>query len=280
MKLLRVGPLGKEKVCALDNQSKIRDLSSYVNDLDPDTLTLSNLSSWAKIDLEKLPEINNNLRVGSCVNKPSNILCIGLNYSLHAKQTGSKLPKYPIVFNKSPDCLQGPYDPIKKSKTQEKLDYEVELALVIGKEAKNVSEASALDYVFGYFILNDISDRHAQKEIGNGHWTLGKSWCAPAGAILVTKDHIKEVNNLNLSLSVNGKVRQKGNTKNMIFNVNYLIHHISKYMVLKPGTIISTGTPAGTGMEQKPPKFLQVGDKLELTIDNLGKQNYEIIEDK
>ena len=278
MKLLRVGQHGQEKVAAMDSENKIRDLSSHIDDLNPDTINFKTLEKLQKIKIETLPEIPNNTRIGPCVNRPSNILCIGLNYSLHAEQTGSKLPDNPIVFNKSPDCLQGPNDPIKKNSSQEKLDYEVELALVIGKEAKNVSEDKALDYVFGYFILNDISDRHVQKVIGNGHWTLGKSWCAPAGGLLVTKNHIKDINNINLSLSVNGELRQNGNTKNMIFKVNFLIAHISKYLTLKPGTIISTGTPAGTGMEQKPQKFLQVGDQLHLKVDNLGEQKYEIVE--
>ena len=179
----------------------MRDLSSHIEDLNPETINFDNLKKLKQIKLEELPEVKKDIRIGSCINRPSNILCIGLNYSLHAEQTGSKLPDYPIVFNKSPDCLQGPFDPIKKNKTQEKLDYEVELAVVIGKEASNVSEDNALDYVFGYFILNDISDRHVQKVIGNGHWTLGKSWCAPAGGILATKEHIKDVNNINLSLS-------------------------------------------------------------------------------
>ena len=278
MKLLRVGQLGQEKVAVMDSNNKIRDLSSHIDDLNPDTINFNALEKLKKIKLETLPEISSNIRIGSCINRPSNILCIGLNYSLHAEQTGSKLPDNPIVFNKSPDCLQGPNDPIKKSKSQEKLDYEVELAVVIGKEANNIDEDKALDYVFGYFILNDISDRHVQKVIGNGHWTLGKSWCAPAGSLLVTKDHIEDINNINLSLSVNGELRQNGNTKNMIFKVSYLIAHISKYLTLKPGTIISTGTPAGTGMEQTPQKFLQVGDKLHLKVDQLGEQKYEIME--
>jgi len=279
MKLLRVGQHGQEKVAAMDSENKIRDLSSHIDDLNPDTINFKTLEKLQKIKIETLPEIPNNTRIGPCVNRPSNILCIGLNYSLHAEQTGSKLPDNPIVFNKSPDCLQGPNDPVKKNKSQEKLDYEVELALVIGREAKNVSEDKALDYVFGYFILNDISDRHVQKIIGNGHWTLGKSWCAPAGGLLVTKEHIKDINDINLTLSVNGKVRQNGNTKNMIFKVSFLIAHISKYLTLKPGTVISTGTPAGTGMEQKPQKFLQVGDELHLKVDHLGEQNYKIIGD-
>ena len=280
MKLLRVGQHGQEKVAAMDSENKIRDLSSHIDDLNPDTINFKTLEKLQKIKIETLPEIPNNTRIGPCVNRPSNILCIGLNYSLHAEQTGSKLPDNPIVFNKSPDCLQGPNDPIKKNSSQKKLDYEVELALVIGKEAKNVSEDKALDYVFGYFILNDISDRHVQKVIGNGHWTLGKSWSAPAGGLLVTKEHIEDINNINLSLSVNGELRQNGNTKNMIFKVSFLIAHISKYLTLKPGTIISTGTPAGTGMEQKPQKFLQVGDELHLKIDHLGEQSYKIIGDQ
>ena len=279
MKLLRVGQHGQEKVAAMDSENKIRDLSSHIDDLNPDTINFKTLEKLQKIKIETLPEIPNNTRIGPCVNRPSNILCIGLNYSLHAEQTGSKLPDNPIVFNKSPDCLQGPNDPIKKNSSQKKLDYEVELALVIGKEAKNVSEDKALDYVFGYFILNDISDRHVQKIIGSGHWTLGKSWCAPAGGLLVTKEHIKNINDINLTLRVNGKVRQNGNTKNMIFKVSYLIAHISKYLTLKPGTVISTGTPAGTGMEQKPQKFLQVGDELHLKVDHLGEQSYKIIGD-
>ena len=280
MKLLRVGQHGQEKVAAMDSENKIRDLSSHIDDLNPDTINFKTLEKLQKIKIETLPEIPNNTRIGPCVNRPSNILCIGLNYSLHAEQTGSKLPDNPIVFNKSPDCLQGPNDPIKKNSSQEKLDYEVELALVIGKEAKNVSEDKALDYVFGYFILNDISDRHVQKVVGNGHWTLGKSWSAPAGGLLVTKEHIEDINNINLSLSVNGEPRQNGNTKNMIFRVSFLIAHISKYLTLKPGTVISTGTPAGTGMEQKPQKFLQIGDELHLKVDHLGEQSYKIIGDQ
>ena len=280
MKLLRVGQHGQEKVAAMDSENKIRDLSSHIDDLNPDTINFKTLEKLQKIKIETLPEIPNNTRIGPCVNRPSNILCIGLNYSLHAEQTGSKLPDNPIVFNKSPDCLQGPNDPIKKNSSQEKLDYEVELALVIGKEAKNVSEDKALDYVFGYFILNDISDRHVQKVIGNGHWTLGTSWSAPAGGLLVTKEHFEDINNINLSLSVNGEPRQNGNTKNMSFRVSFLIAHISKYLTLKPGTVISTGTPAGTGMEQKPQKFLQIGDELHLKIDYLGEQSYKIIGDQ
>ena len=280
MKLLRVGQSGQEKVAAIDSEFKIRDLSSYIDDLNPDTINFKTLEKLQKIKIETLPEISKNTRVGPCINRPSNILCIGLNYSLHAEQTGSKLPDNPIVFNKSPDCLQGPNDPIKKNKSQDKLDYEVELAVVIGKEAKNIAEDQALDYVFGYFILNDISDRHVQKVIGNGHWTLGKSWCAPAGSLLVTKEHIEDINNINLELSVNGELRQSGNTKNMIFKVSFLIAHISKFLTLKPGTVISTGTPAGTGMEQRPQKFLQIGDKLDLKVDQLGEQSYKIIGDE
>lgn len=279
MKFLRVGEQGLEKPAVLDKNNIIRDLSGYINDFDPQTINFENLKKIRNINLESLPKINSDIRIGSCVNKPSNIICIGLNYALHASQTNSKLPKYPIVFNKSPDCLQGPNDPIRKKVYQEKLDYEVEVALCIGKRAKNISEKDAQNYVFGYFILNDISERHAQKVIGNGHWFLGKSSAAPAGGILVTTDEIKDINNLNLSLSVNGEERQRGNTKDMIFGFNFLVSHISKYVELFPGTIISTGTPSGTGMEQNPPKFLKIGDKISLKVDFLGQQNQTVISD-
>ena len=206
------------------------------------------------------------------------------NYIEHAQEIGGDVADYPRFFL-MPDSCHVECNPdgsniIRLGHPSDHIDYEVELAVVIGKEAKNIAEDQALDYVFGYFILNDISDRHVQKVIGNGNWTLGKSWCAPAGGLLVTKEHIKDINNINLTLKVNGELRQNGNTKNMIFNVSFLISHISKYLTLKPGTIISTGTPAGTGMEQKPQKFLQVGDELHLKVDHLGEQSYKIVGDE
>lgn len=188
------------------------------------------------------------------------------------------MPTEPILFNKSSGCIQGPNDPILKPIAANKMDYEVEVAMVIGKEGKNISENNAQEYVFGYCIVNDISERSWQKERG-GQWIKGKSIAGPTGPYLVTKDEIVDINNLNLSLDVNGERRQTGNTERMIFNFNFLISHISHFMTLYPGTIITTGTPAGTAMEMDMPKFLQVGDKLNLKVDHLGEQNHIVVEE-
>ena len=277
MKLLRVGEKGKEIVVALDKNQKLRDLSSIVNDLDPETLNFQVLQNLKNIELKKLKEINPNIRIGSCISKPIDFLAIGLNYKAHAEGTKSKLPTEPILFNKSSGCIQGPDDPIVKPKYAKKLDYEVEVAIVIGREGKYIPENKAQEYVFGYCIVNDISERSWQKERG-GQWIKGKSVAGPTGPYLVTKDEIADINNINLSLDVNGERRQTGNTKRMIFNFDFLISHISQFMTLYPGTIITTGTPAGTAMEMTEPKFLQNADKLKLKVDYLGEQNQIIIE--
>ena len=277
MKLLRVGSYGQEKVAALDSGNKIRDLSSHIQDLNPATLNVSNIKKLSQIDLSKLKEIDVNTRIGSCISSPVDFLAIGLNYKAHAEGTNSKLPTEPILFNKSSGCIQGPNDLIIKPKAANKMDYEVEVAMVIGKVGKNISEKNAQDYVFGYCIVNDISERSWQKERG-GQWIKGKSIAGPCGPYLVTKDEINDINNLNLSLDVNGERRQSGNTKRMIFNFDFLISHISQFMTLYPGTIITTGTPAGTAMEMDTPKFLQIGDKLSLKVDQLGQQNHVVSE--
>ena len=277
MKLLRVGNPNQEIVVALDKNNKLRDLSNQINDLNPKTLNENTLKKLKQIDLSKLKEIDSNKRIGSCISNPVDFLAIGLNYKAHAEGTNSKLPSEPILFNKSSGCIQGPNDPIIKPKTANKMDYEVEVALVIGKEGKNIPEDKAQDHVFGYCIVNDISERSWQKERG-GQWVKGKSIAGPCGPFLVTKDEIKNINNINLSLDVNGERRQTGNTERMIFNFNFLISHISQFMTLYPGTIITTGTPAGTAMEMIEPKFLQNGDKLNLKVDFLGEQNQLIIE--
>ena len=204
-------------------------------------------------------------------------MAIGLNYKAHAEGTNSKLPNEPILFNKSSGCIQGPNDSIIKPKAANKMDYEVEVALVIGKQGNNIPKDKAQDHVFGYCIVNDISERSWQKERG-GQWVKGKSIAGPCGPYLVTKDEIKDINNINLSLDVNGERRQTGNTKRMIFSFDFLISHISQFMTLYPGTIITTGTPAGTAMEMSDPRFLQNGDKLSLKVDFLGEQNQLIIE--
>jgi len=277
MKLLRIGEPNKEIVAALDNNKKLRDLSCYIKDLNPKTLNENTLKKLQEIDLSKLKEIDNNQRIGSCISNPVDFLAIGLNYKAHAEGTNSKLPTEPILFNKSSGCIQGPNDSIIKPKAANKMDYEVEVALVIGKKGNNIPEEKAQDHVFGYCIVNDISERSWQKERG-GQWIKGKSIAGPCGPYLVTKDEIKDINNINLSLNVNGERRQTGNTKRMIFSFDFLISHISQFMTLYPGTIITTGTPAGTAMEMSEPKFLQNGDKLSLKVDFLGEQNQLIIE--
>ena len=276
MKLLRVGEKNKEIIAALDSEKKIRDLSSHILNLNPNTINFENLQKLQKINLVTLPEINPSIRVGSCISSPGDFLAIGLNYVAHAEGTKSKLPSEPILFNKSTGCIQGPNDPIIKPKDAKKMDYEVEVAIVIGKKGKYISLEKAQEYVFGYCIVNDISERSWQKERG-GQWIKGKSIAGPCGPYLVTKDEIKDINSINLSLDVNQQRRQTGNTKRMIFNFDFLISHISQFMTLYPGTIITTGTPAGTAMEMPKPKFLQNGDKLSLKVDFLGEQNHLII---
>ena len=273
MKLLRVGQHNKERVAALDSNNIIRDLSSHIQDLNPSTLNESTFTKLSQIDLSELKQIDANTRIGSCISNPVDFLAIGLNYKAHAEGTNSKLPNEPILFNKSSGCIQGPNDPILKPAAANKLDYEVEVAMVIGKKGKNISEDKAQDHIFGYCIVNDVSERSWQKERG-GQWIKGKSIAGPCGPYLVTKNEIKDINNLNLSLDVNGERRQTGNTERMIFNFNFLISHISQFMTLYPGTVITTGTPAGTAMEMDVPKFLQPGDKLSLKVDQLGEQNH------
>jgi len=277
MKLLRIGEPDKEIVAALDDNKKLRDLSGYIKDLNPKTLNENTLKKLQDIDLSKLKEIDDNQRIGSCISNPVDFLAIGLNYKAHAEGTNSKLPAEPILFNKSSGCIQGPNDSIIKPKAANKMDYEVEVALVIGKEGNNIPKDKAQDHVFGYCIVNDISERSWQKERG-GQWVKGKSIAGPCGPYLVTKDEIKDINNINLSLDVNEERRQTGNTERMIFSFDFLISHISQFMTLYPGTIITTGTPAGTAMEMSEPKFLQNGDKLNLKVDFLGEQNQLIIE--
>ena len=277
MKLLRVGQYNKERVAALDSNNIIRDLSSHIQDLNPSTLNESTFTKLSQINLSELKQIDTNTRIGSCISNPVDFLAVGLNYKAHAEGTNSKLPTEPILFNKSSGCIQGPNDPILKPATANKMDYEVEVAIVISKKGKNISEDKAQDHVFGYCIVNDVSERSWQKERG-GQWIKGKSIAGPCGPYLVTKDEIKDINNLNLSLNVNGERRQTGNTERMIFNFDFLISHISQFMTLYPGTIITTGTPAGTAMEMDVPKFLQPGDKLSLKVDQLGEQNHIVEE--
>ena len=276
MKLLRIGEKGSEVVAVLDKNKKLRNLSSLIKDLNPETINENLIEKLNKINFETLPEMSANERVGSCISKPGDFLAIGLNYKAHAEGTNSKLPKEPILFNKSTGCIQGPNDEIVKPSEARKLDYEAEVGMVIGKKAKYVKEENAQEYIFGYCIVNDISERSWQKERG-GQWIKGKSIAGNCGPLLVTKDEIENINNINLTLDVNGERRQTGNTRRMIFNFNFLVSHISHFMTLFPGTIITTGTPAGTAMEMREPKFLKVGDKINIKIDHLGEQNQIIV---
>ena len=277
MKLLRCGDVGKEKPATLDNSGKIRDLSSHIDDFNPENINFLNLEKLKKINLEKLPEISKSTRIGACIAKPGKFIGIGLNFSDHAAEIGAEIPKEPIVFMKASSCISGPNDDIIIPKNSKKSDWEVEIAFVIGKEVKNISEIEAENFIFGYCIVNDVSEREWQLE-GTGQWVKGKSadTFGPMGPYLVTKDEIKEVQNLNMELNVNGKNMQKGNTNNMIFNINFLLSYLSKFMSLQPGDIITTGTPPGIGNGKKPPVFLKSGDQINLSIDMLGEQKQKI----
>ena len=278
MKLLRVGKKGEEKPGILDKNNKIRDLSSHIVDFSSEYLNFESISKIKNINLETLPELSKDERVGACINKPGKFVAIGLNYSDHAAETGAKPPSEPIIFMKATSSICGPNDSIELEKKSKKLDWEVELGIVIAKETKNISENEAAKNILGYCVVNDISEREWQIE-KMGQWTKGKSHdtFGPVGPYLVTCDEIKNVNNLNLKLDVNGERMQTGNTSNMIFNVNYIVSYLSNFMSLHPGDLITTGTPAGVGMGKKPQKFLKSGDLIKLSIDNLGEQNSKVV---
>jgi len=277
MKLLRCGNKGSEKPAALDKKGKIRDLSSSIRDLDPENLNFETLSKLKKINLESLPEISKSTRIGPCVNRPGKFVAIGLNYSDHAAETGAKPPSEPIVFMKATSCIVGPNDDVIIPKNSKKTDWEVEIAFVVGKEAKYISEKDAPNHIFGYCIVNDISEREFQIE-KMGQWVKGKSadTFGPIGPYLVTTDEISNVQKLNLSLNLNGQEMQRGNTNKMIFNINFILSYLSNFMSLQPGDIVTTGTPPGVGMGKKPPLYLKSGDEMHLTIDHLGEQHQKV----
>ncbi len=279
MKLLRVGQKGNEKPAILDRDNKIKDLSSILTDFDPENLNFSTIDKIKKLDLNSLPEISSSERIGACIKKPGKFMAIGLNYSDHAEETGNPIPSEPIVFAKATSCINGPNDSIEIQKNSKKLDWEVELGIVIGKECKDINEKDSQNHILGYCLVNDISEREWQIE-KMGQWVKGKSHdtYGPIGPYIVTTDEILNVNNLNLFLDVNGKRMQTGNTNKMIFNVYYVVSYLSKYMSLQPGDIITTGTPPGVGMGMKPQVFLKAGDSIKLSIDNLGEQNSKVIE--
>jgi 2-keto-4-pentenoate hydratase/2-oxohepta-3-ene-1,7-dioic acid hydratase in catechol pathway len=278
MKLLRCGSLNKEKPAVLDKNGKIRDISSHINDLNPKNISFTNLEKLKKINLESLPEIPSSERIGSCIVNPGKFVAIGLNYSDHAAETGAKIPTEPIVFMKATSCIVGPNDDVVIPKNSKKTDWEVEIAFVVGKETKYIKEEDAQDHIFGYCLVNDVSEREFQIE-KLGQWVKGKSadTFGPIGPYLVTKDEIPDVQNLNLSLDVNGKRMQTGNTNNMIFNINYILSYLSNFMSLQAGDIVTTGTPPGVGMGMKPQVFLKSGDVMKLTVDHLGEQKQTVV---
>ena len=277
MKLLRYGNKGNEKPAALDKNWKIRDLSLKIHDFNPDTLNFETLTKLEKIDLETLPEISNTTRIGSCISKPGKFVAIGLNYSDHAAETGAKIPSEPIVFMKATSCINGPNDDVIIPDNSKKTDWEVEIAFVIGKETKYISEKESPNHILGYCIVNDLSEREWQIE-KLGQWVKGKSadTFGPTGPYLVTKDEIPDVQKLNLSLDVNGQRMQTGNTSKMIFTINFILSYLSNFMSLQPGDIVTTGTPPGVGMGRKPSLYLKSGDEMRLTIDHLGNQHQKV----
>jgi len=278
MKLLRLGQKGKEKPAILDNDGKIRDISSHVEDLNPYYLNFETVSKLQSTDLSTLPELPSTDRIGSCITKPGKFVAIGLNFSDHAKESNLPVPTEPITFMKATSSINGPNDDIELVPGSKKLDWEVELGIVIGKETKHISENQSQDHILGYCLVNDISEREWQIE-KMGQWVKGKSHdtYGPIGPYLVTKDEIADVNNLKMTLDVNGKRMQTGNTSTMIFNVNFIVSYLSKYMSLQAGDIITTGTPPGVGMGMKPQQFLKAGDTMKLSIENLGEQNSKVI---
>ena len=278
MKLVRYGAKGAEKPGLIDKSGQLRDLSAHVRDLDGEAYAPASLTKLAGLDASKLPAVDGKPRFGAPVTGISKFVAIGLNYVDHAKETGSPIPTEPIFFIKANTALSGPNDAVEKPRGSTKLDWEVEIAAIIGTRAKYVSEADALNYVAGYCICNDVSERNFQIERG-GQWTKGKSHdtFGPVGPWLVTKDEIPDVQNLSMWLDVNGQRRQTGSTATMIFPMAKCISYVSQFMTLLPGDVITTGTPPGVGTGMKPPQFLNVGDVVTLGIEGLGEQRQEII---
>ncbi|WP_111895476.1 fumarylacetoacetate hydrolase family protein [Acinetobacter sp. MB5] len=278
MKLLRVGVIGQEKPAILDTDYNIRDLSQIIEDINPELLA-KNFSDLKNLDIEQLPILSSNERIAPCVADVGKFICIGLNYSDHAKESNAAIPNEPIIFNKWTSAISGANDQILLPRNSVKTDWEVELGIVIGREGRYISEENALEYVAGYCVINDISEREYQLERG-GSWDKGKGCDSfgPIGPWLVTKDEVKDPQQLELWLEVDGQRYQQGSTKNMIFSVAKIISYLSQFMSLQPGDIIATGTPAGVGMGQKPPKFLQHGQVVRLGIDGLGVQQQQVVE--
>jgi 2-keto-4-pentenoate hydratase/2-oxohepta-3-ene-1,7-dioic acid hydratase in catechol pathway len=281
MKLLRYGPIGAEKPGLLDNAGLLRDLSEHVDDINGAMLDDATLDLLRALDVSALPIVEGEQRIGACIGNIGKFLCIGLNYSDHAAETGAAIPKHPILFFKANSAIVGAYDDVVMPRGSTNTDWEVELGVIIGKTAKYVSKDNALDHVAGYCIVNDVSERHFQANL-TGQWTKGKS-CdtfGPTGPWLVTRDEVADPQNLSMSLDVNGKRMQTGSTATMIFSVAEIIEHLSGLMTLHPGDVITTGTPPGVALGMKPePIFLKVGDVMDLKIEGLGHQKQKVYQD-
>ena len=281
MKLVRYGANGAEKPGLIDASGTLRDVSAHVVDLSGAELSDTTMARLRALDPSALPKVSGSPRIGPCVGNVGKFLCIGLNYSDHAAETGTAIPEHPILFFKANSAIVGPNDDVSMPRGSLKTDWEVELGVVIGKAAKYISQANALDYVAGYCIVNDVSERHFQTNL-TGQWTKGKS-CdtfGPLGPWLVTRDEVLDPQNLNMTLDVNGTRRQTGNTKTMIFSVAEIIEHLSGLMTLHPGDVISTGTPPGVALGMKPkPIFLKTGDVMDLHIEGLGAQRQTVTQD-
>ena len=277
MKLCRLGDLNKEKPVVIDKDNNYRDVSSLIDDFNPNTLNFKTLEVIKKTDLNKLPIVEKSQRIGACVSNPAKFIGIGLNYRDHAEEQNLPIPKEPIIFSKFTSCISGPNDDIIVPKDSKHTDWEVELGFVIGKKAQYVNEENALDHVLGFFLVNDITERNFQKNKGLT-WDKGKGFdtFGPIVPYILTTDELPEYQNLNLTLDVDGKQMQTGNTKEMIFNIKSLVSYMSHCMSLLPGDICCTGTPPGVGENMKPPVFLKGGEKVRLSIDKLGEQLHQV----
>jgi len=279
MKLVRYGPAGREKPGLIDADGKLRDLSRKVKDINAATLAPAEIAKLRKLDPKKLPLVKGKPRLGPCVATPSKFVAIGLNYIDHAKETGSPIPEHPIVFFKSQTCIVGPNDNVMVPKDSTQLDWEVEIGFVMGRTARHVEKKDALKYVAGYCVINDVSEREFQLKKSASQWNKGKG-CdtfGPLGPWLVTTDEIKDVQNLDMWLDVNGVRRQTGNTRTMIFTIAELVADVSKYMTLLPGDVVTTGTPPGVALGMKPPVWLKAGDVITLGIKGLGEQKQKVV---
>jgi len=277
MKLVRFGDLGAEKPGLIDSDGRVRDLSAHVSDISGASLDRETLARLRALETASLPLAPEGVRLGAPVSRPWSFIAVGLNYADHARETGQEIPTEPILFNKLGNTVSGPYDDVIYPKNANRMDWELEIAFVMGKRARYVEEKDAMDYVAGYCICNDVSERRFQMK-RNGQWMKGKcaETFAPLGPWLVTTDEI-DPSNLDMELKVNGEVRQKGSTSTMIFSIPYLVAYITQFCVLEAGDVVTTGTPPGVGSGMKPPQYLQAGDVMELTIQGLGTQRQKVV---